>query len=108
MPQPLRALAFDHQRLVDGAWMRCAVAALQALAADPRVVGAPLGCIAVLPTWTRAWLYHPHVHLIVTAGGLSADRTPWITPKPPAFLVPVQALSVIVRAKMCAALNRAG
>jgi hypothetical protein len=53
-------------------------------------------------------LYHPHVHLIVTAGGLSLDRTHWIRPKNPAFLVPVRALSVIVRAKMCAALNRAG
>jgi hypothetical protein len=108
LPHPLRALAFNHQRLVYGALMRCAVAALQALAADPRFVGAPLGCIAVLHTWTRALLYHPHVHLIVTAGGLSADRTQWITPKHPAFLVPVQALSVIVRAKMCAALKRAG
>jgi hypothetical protein len=53
-------------------------------------------------------LYHPHVHLIVTAGGLSPDRTHWIRPKNPACLVPVRALSVIVRAKMCAALNRAG
>ena len=53
-------------------------------------------------------LFHPHVHLIVTAGGLSADRTHWIAPTHPAFLVPVRALSEIVRAKMCAALNRAG
>ena len=88
--------------------MRSAAAALQRLAADPRFVGAPVGCLAVLHTWTRALLYHPHVHLLVTAGGLSADRTQWIAPKHPAFLVPVQALSVIVRAKMCAALQRAG
>jgi Putative transposase len=61
----------------------------------------------VLHTWTRALLYHPHVHLVVTAGGLSADQTQWIAPKHAAFLVPVRALSVIVRAKMCAALARA-
>jgi hypothetical protein len=108
LPSALRPLAFGHQSVVYGALMRCAAAALQTLAADPRFLGAPLGCIAVLHTWTRALLYHPHVHLIVTAGGLSADRTQWIAPKHPAFLVPVQALSVIVRAKMCAALNRAG
>jgi hypothetical protein len=53
-------------------------------------------------------LYHPHVHLLVTAGGLSADGTQWIAPKNPAFLVPVQALSVIFRAKVCAGLRRAG
>lgn len=108
LPSELRALAFRHQTLVYGALMRSAAAALQVLAADPRYVGASLGCIAVLHTWTRALLYHPHVHLVATAGGLSADRLRWIAPKNPAFLVPVQAMSVIVRAKMCAALKRAG
>ena len=108
LPRELRALASAHQALVYGALMRSAAAAIQRLATDSRYVGAPVGCIAVLHTWTRALLYHPHVHLIVTAGGLSADRTRWIAPKHSAFLVPVQALSVIVRAKMCAALRRAG
>jgi hypothetical protein len=108
LPGALRALAFGHQAVVYGALMRSAAAALQALAADPRFVGASLGCIAVLHTWTRALLYHPHVHLVVTAGGLSADRTQWIAPKHPAFLVPVRALSVIVRAKMRDALTHAG
>jgi hypothetical protein len=108
LPSELRALAFHQQALVYGALMRSAAAALQTLAADPRYVGARVGAIAVLHTWTRALLYHPHVHLVVTAGGVSADRAQWIAPKNPAFLVPVHALSVIVRAKMCAALNRAG
>jgi hypothetical protein len=108
LPEALRPLAFGHQAVVYGALMRCAAAALQVLAADPQFVGASLGCIAVLHTWTRALRYHPHVHLIVTAGGLSADRTQWIAPKHPAFLVPVRALSEIVRAKMCAALTHAG
>jgi len=108
LPGALRPLAFGHQAVVYGALMRCAAAALQTLAADPRFVGTQVGCIAVLHTWTRALLYHPHVHLIVTAGGLSADRTQWIVPKHPAFLVPVTALSVILRAKMCAALKQAG
>ena len=107
LPAALRPVAFGHQAVVYGALMRCAAAALQALAADPRFIGTSVGCIAVLHTWTRALLYHPHVHLIVTAGGLSADRTQWIAPKNPAFLVPVQAMSVIVRAKMCAALKGA-
>ncbi|HUE84580.1 MAG TPA: IS91 family transposase [Vicinamibacterales bacterium] len=108
LPRDLRALAFAHQRVVYGVLMRSAAAALQRLAADPRYVGARLGCLAVLHTWTRAMLYHPHVHLLVTAGGLSADGMQWIAPRHPAFLVPVRALSVIFRAKVCAALRRAG
>jgi hypothetical protein len=108
LPRDLRGLAFAHQRVVYGVLMRSAAAALQRLAADPRYVGAQVGCLAVLHTWTRAMLYHPHVHLLVTAGGLSPDGTQWIAPKNPAFLVPVQALSVIFRAKVCAGLRRAG
>jgi hypothetical protein len=108
LPRDLRALAFAHQRVVYGVLMRSAAAALQRLAADPRYVGARLGCLAVLHTWTRAMLYHPHVHLLVTAGGLSPDGTQWIAPKNLALLVPVQALSVIFRAKVSAGLRRAG
>jgi rhodanese-related sulfurtransferase len=48
------------------------------------------------------------VHLLVTAGGWSAAAHEWIAPRHPAYLVPVRALSVIFRAKMCAALAHAG
>jgi hypothetical protein len=108
LPAELRPLALAHQRKVYGLLMRCAAAALQKLARDPRFLGARLGCLAVLHTWTRAMLYHPHAHLLVTAGGISTDGTQWIEPKNPAFLVPVEALSLIFRAKLCAALKKAG
>jgi hypothetical protein len=108
LPAELRALAREHPRTVYGLVMRCAAAALQTLAGDPRYVGGRLGALAVLHTWTRALLYHPHVHLLVTAGGLSADGTRWCAPRHPAYLVPVQALSVLFRAKLCAGLKRAG
>ena len=108
LPSELRALARAHQKVIYGLLMQCAAAALQALARDPRYLGASLGCLGVLHTWTRAMRYHPHVHLLVTAGGLSADRAQWIAPPHPAYLVPVRALSVIFRAKLCAALKKAG
>ncbi|MGH2396726.1 MAG: IS91 family transposase [bacterium] len=108
LPSELRALARAHQKLVYGLLMRCAAAAIHTLARDPRHLGASIGCLAVLHTWTRALRYHPHVHLLVTAGGLSADGTQWIAPKHPAYLVPVRALAVIFRAKVCAALTHAG
>lgn len=107
LPGELRPLARAHQKKIYGLLMSCAAAALQKLCLDPRYLGARIGCLAVLHTWTRALLYHPHVHLLVTAGGLSADRTQWIAPKNPGYLVPVRALSVIFRAKICAALKKA-
>ena len=106
LPRPLRGLAFAHQRQVYGMLLRCAAAALRKLAADPRYLGGLPACLAVLHTWTRALLYHPHVHLLVSAGGLSSDGQCWVQPKNPAFLVPVRALSRIFRAKMCAAFSK--
>jgi hypothetical protein len=93
---------------VYGLLMKSAATALLTLARDPRYVGGRLGCLAVLHTWTRDLRYHPHVHLLVTAGGLSADGTAWVVPTYGNYLVPVRALSQIFRAKICAALNRAG
>jgi hypothetical protein len=52
-------------------------------------------------------LFHPHVHMLVTAGGLSSDGS-WVDCKHSHFLVPVRALSVIFRAKFCAGLKKAG
>lgn len=107
LPAELRPLALAHPRKVYGLLMRCAAAALQKLASDPRYLGGRLGCLAVLHTWTRALLYHPHVHLLATGGGLSPDGQ-WLQPRNPAFLVPVRALSLLFRARMCAALQKAG
>jgi hypothetical protein len=56
-----------------GLLTRCAAASLQKLARDPRYLGARLGCLAVLHTWTRAMQYQPHVHMLVTDGLVSAD-----------------------------------
>jgi hypothetical protein len=108
LPAELRSVARSNPKKVYGLLMKAAADALQKLARDPRYLGARIGCLAVLHTWTRAMLYHPHVHMLVTAGGLSFDGADWILPKNPAFLVPVQALSNIFRAKICAGLQKAG
>jgi len=77
-------------------WLRAAAQALITLAADPHDVGGLIGVLCVLHPWTRALAYPPHVHGLVPAGGISADRTPWRPARPP-DLVPVQALSTLFR-----------
>jgi len=107
LPAELRPMARSHPKIIYGLLMKTAADALQKLANDPRYLGARIGALAVLHTWTRAMLLHPHVHMLVTAGGLSADGS-WIDSKHSRFLVPVEALSVIFRAKFCAGLKKAG
>jgi hypothetical protein len=108
LPAELRPLAFGNQKIVYGLLMRCAAAALLKLARDPRYVGGRLGMLAVLHTWTRDLRYHPHVHMLVTGGGLSLDGKEWLAARHATYLVPAEALSLIFRAKLCAALKRAG
>jgi Putative transposase len=60
---------------------------------------------AVLHTWTQQLLYHPHVHCLVTGGGVSDDGANW-SPARQAFLVPVKALAKLVRGKLRAAFQK--
>lgn len=108
LPAELRPLARSHQCTVYDLLLREAAAALQHLADDPQWVGATLGILAVLHTWSRDLSYHPHVHLLVTAGGLTDKGEAWRKPAHPRFLVPGYALSTIFRAKVRDALDREG
>ncbi len=107
LPAPLRPLAHREPRPIYNLLMTTAVAALQKLARDPQWVGGTVPVLAVLHTWTRALLFHPHVHLLVPAGGLSPEGQ-WVPACHPNFLVPGYALSRIFRAKFRAGLQRLG
>lgn len=79
------------------------------LCSDPRFLGAHIGALAVLHTWTRTLEWHPHVHLLVPGGGLAPDGRSWV-PVPQRkvlFLVPVKALSKIFRARFLHLARRA-
>jgi hypothetical protein len=107
LPQELRGLARAHQKQVYALLLKQAAASVQMLAADPDWVGGTVGILAVLHTWSRTLTYHPHAHLLVTAGGWTADGT-WKKPAHARFLMPGFMLSPIFRAKLRAALERAG
>jgi Putative transposase/Transposase zinc-binding domain len=108
LPQGLRALTYANQKALYSLLMSSARAALQRLCWDPKYVGGQLAILAVLHTWTRALLYHPHVHLLVSGGGLSRDGQRWVAARHPAFLVPGYALSKIFRGKFRAGLKKLG
>jgi hypothetical protein len=103
LPEELRAIARSHQKTIYNLLFRASSAALLQLAQDPRFVGARLGMVGVLHTWTRQLRYHPHVHYIVTGGGLTADGR-WLSARKD-FLVPIKALSKVFRAKLREALK---
>ena len=105
LPSELRAVAYRHQRILYNLLFRASAAALMELARDPRFLGAQIGLLGVLQTWTRDLRYHPHVHYLVPGGGLAEDGHTWVTAKAD-FLVHVKPLAVLFRAKLRSALRQ--
>lgn len=106
MPEQIRSFCRSHQRLAYEALFSAAAGAIKKLAKDPRYIGTDLpGFTGVLHTWGRQLQYHPHVHFIVPAGGLSKNREQWL-PAGNAFYLPVRALAKIFKAKFKAAMEK--
>ena len=105
VPEELRAVLRSNQRDGYAALMQAAAQAIVELARDPRFVGATVGVLAVLHTWTQQLLYHPHVHCLVTAGGVTDDGRHWRQARP-GFLLPMKALAKMVRGKLRAILTK--
>jgi len=78
LPAELRIVAKRSREAVFDILFASASETLLALGRDPKRLGADLGVTMVLHTWTRELLFHPHVHAIVTGGGLTRDGARWI------------------------------
>ena len=105
VPEELRDVLRANQRDGYALLMKAAAEAIIHLARDPHHVGGIVGVLAVLHTWTQQLLYHPHVHCLVTGGGISDDGRHW-HPARNAFLVPVKALAKLLRGKLKAAFEK--
>ena len=106
VPAPLRAAFLSDQKRMYSLLMKTTAECVIDLARDPKYVGGMPAVMAVLHTWSRDLQFHPHAHLLVSAGGLSPDGEHWIEPRHPKWLVPVRALSALIRGRFRARLKR--
>src|SRR5467141_4761477 len=106
LPGRLAPLVLQNKKVLYGLLFRTSAETLLEVARDPKHLGAEIGFFSVLHTWSQKLTAHPHVHCVVPAGGLSADRTRWIKPRYDFFL-PVEVLSHVFRGKFHEALKRA-
>ena len=106
VPGELAALARQNPRLFYALLFRAVAQTLLTIAADRRPLGARIGFLAVLHTWSQNLLHHPHLHCLVPAGGLALDGSRWIACRPKFFL-PVEVLSCRFRRKLLAYLAEA-
>ena len=99
VPPSIRSAFLADQKTLYGLFMKTVAACVMDLARDLRFVGGTPGILMVLHTWTGELHHHPHVHLLVTAGGITDDGEHWRDPKSKEFLVPVKALSKLIRGR---------
>jgi Putative transposase/Transposase zinc-binding domain len=113
LPATLHELTRRQPRLVYDLLFQSASATVRAVAADPKYLGAQVGLLLVLHTWGQNLHLHPHVHGLVTAGGLACDAAGQLLPTPawrscrPGFFLPVRVLSRVYRGKFVAGLRSA-
>jgi hypothetical protein len=96
LPEELAAVALQNKRFCYGLLFHAVAKTLRTIAADPKHLGAEIGFLAVLHTWSQNLLHHPHVHCVVPGGGISPDGERWI-PCREKFFLPVRVLSRLFR-----------
>jgi hypothetical protein len=106
LPDEISQVALQNKRLCYGLLFRAAARTLCTIAADPAHLGAAIGFLAVLHTWSQNLLHHPHVHCVVPGGGISPDGSSWISCGSDFFL-PVRILSRLFRRLYLEGLQRA-
>ena len=110
LPAELRGLAFAHQRLVYPLLMQCAWQTLATFSRNDALLAATPGAVGVLHTHSRRLDFHPHVHMVMPAAALDAERGLWRTKcrRGGGYLFNHKALAKVFRAKLLDAIKAAG
>ena len=106
LPPRIAAIAYQNKAVIYDLLMKASAETLLTIAADPKRLGVKIGFTSVLHTWGSAMTHHPHVHMIVPGGGISADGERWISARED-YLLPVRVLAKMFRGKMLAMLKAA-
>ena len=106
LPFELRPLAWAHQRQVYQAMFQVASQLIKDFAKTSPRLGAEPGLLMVLHTHTRRLDYHPHIHIVITGGGVDKAKKQWKKNKGK-YLFNERAVAKVWRARMLAYFNRA-
>ena len=106
IPHELNSLCLMNKKELYGILFTAAAETVTMLCKDEKHLGAKPGIISVLHTWGQNLMEHPHVHMIVTAGGISNKGNRWISSSKK-FFIPVKVLSRVFRGKFLSKLKEA-
>ncbi|MDB5013626.1 MAG: transposase [Daejeonella sp.] len=106
VPEFFNPLFYINQRSCYDLLFKASGLAMGKVTANPAFLGAQSGHVSILHTWGQNLSYHPHIHMLVPAGGLDSDGMQWIR-SAKKFFVPVKALSDIFRGVFMGLLKKA-
>lgn len=106
VPKEIAALALGNKKALFDILFKSAVHTLRKIASDPKRLGAEIGGLAILHTWSQKLEFHPHIHCVIPGGGLSKDGSRWVSSRK-RFFLPVRVLSRYFRGNFLARLARA-
>ncbi len=98
LPDVLNEFIFLNQSFAYNLLFKAASETLLNLAASKQFLNAKIGVTSVLHTWGQNLSYHPHLHCIVTGGGLDKAHSNFVTSNSK-YLMPVEVLSRVFRGK---------
>jgi hypothetical protein len=98
IPSELNPLVSMNQTAMYDLLFRSVSETIEELAYDPKHLGARIGVTGILHTWGQNLMDHPHIHCIVTGGGLSPDESHWVSCRK-GFFIPVRVMSALFRGK---------
>jgi hypothetical protein len=104
LPHELNPLWLANVPVMTTLLFQAARDTLAALLGDPTYLGAQPGIIAALHTWSQTLVLHPHVHCLVTGGGLTTTGS-WVAVRN-GFLLPARVVMAVFRGKMVAAIRQ--
>lgn len=99
VPNILNNLILNNKKEMYSILFKASSETLIELSNDPKYIGAEIGFISILHTWGQNLMEHPHIHAIVTGGGLSLDKKEWITAKE-GYFIPVKVISAVFKGKI--------
>lgn len=106
LPAELNRLTLINQKRIYDMLFRAASETLLMLARDEKYLDAETGMVAVLHTWGQNLMEHPHLHILVPAGGWSQKAQCW-KPSRKKFFIPVKVISAVFRGKFLPLLRQA-
>ena len=101
IPSGLNPLVIMNQKVMYDLMFRSVSETLTELSGNPKHLGARIGFMSVLHTWGQNLMDHPHIHCVVTGGGLSLDGDRWVSCRK-RFFIPVRIMSALFRGKLLA------